>query len=148
MKRVAILLLMCVALAGGASPMTADRKIDEFGNIRCGDEMARLDNYAIALQNEPGATGYIFVYAGRRSRRGEARARLARVKDHLVRRRGLSEGRIHFIDGGYREELTVDLYIIPAGAIPPTASPTVDPAEVQIRPGKIRKSELRCGGRR
>ena len=30
-------------------------KFDEYGNIRFNDEKARLDNYAIQLQNEPGS---------------------------------------------------------------------------------------------
>ena len=33
-------------------------KFDEYGNIKFNDEKARLDNYAIQLQNEPGAQGY------------------------------------------------------------------------------------------
>src|SRR6185503_8202733 len=35
------------------------RKFDEYGNIRFNDEKARLDNYAIQLQNEPTAQGTI-----------------------------------------------------------------------------------------
>jgi hypothetical protein len=38
------------------------RKFDEYGNIRFNDEKARLDNYAIQLQNEPGSQGTIIVY--------------------------------------------------------------------------------------
>src|SRR5205823_13125607 len=34
-------------------------KFDEYGNIRFNDEKARLDNFAIQLQNEPTAQGYI-----------------------------------------------------------------------------------------
>ena len=30
-------------------------RFDEYGNIRFNDEKARLDNFAIQLQNEPGA---------------------------------------------------------------------------------------------
>jgi len=35
------------------------------------------------------------------------------------------------VDGGYREELTVELWVVPSGANPPSASPTVDPSEVK-----------------
>ena len=30
------------------------------------------------------------------------------------------------VDGGYREDLTVELWIVPTGATPPTAAPTRD----------------------
>ena len=35
------------------------------------------------------------------------------------------------VDGGYREELTVELWVVPSGATPPPNSPTVDPSEVK-----------------
>ncbi len=44
------------------------RKFDEYGNISFADEQARLDNFAIQLQNEPGAQGYIIAHAGRSRR--------------------------------------------------------------------------------
>src|SRR6185369_3346206 len=47
-------------------------KFDEYGNIRFNDERARLDNYAIQLQNDPTGTGTIIVYG---SCEGEAQSR-------------------------------------------------------------------------
>jgi len=111
------------------------RKFDEYGNIAFNDEKARLDNFAIQLQNEPGAQGYIIAYGGRRGRTGEAQARADRAKDYLVNTRGLDPGRVVTVDGGYREDLTVELWIVPTGATPPTASPTVQASEVQIITG-------------
>ena len=107
------------------------RKIDEYGNIRFNDEKARLDNYAIELQNDPTATGQIICYGGRRGRTGEAQRRCDRAKDYLVNTRGISADRIQTVDGGYKEELTVELWIVPTGATSPQATPTVDPSEVQ-----------------
>lgn len=112
------------------------RKFDEYGNIAFNDEKARLDNFAIELQNNPGAQGYIIAYAGRRARTGEAQSRADRAKDYLVNNRQIDSGRIVTVDGGYREDLTVELWIVPTGATPPTASPTVDASEVQIIKGR------------
>ncbi|HEX8722175.1 MAG TPA: hypothetical protein VF736_16290 [Pyrinomonadaceae bacterium] len=106
------------------------RKIDEYGNIRFNDEKARLDNFAIELQNDPTAQGYLVCYGGRRGRTGEAQRRCDRAKDYLVTTRGISADRIVTVDGGFREDLTVELWIVPSGATPPAASPTVDPSEV------------------
>ena len=107
------------------------RKVDEYGNIRFNDEKARLDNYAIELQNDPTAQGYLVCYGGRTGRTGEAQRRCDRAKNYLVSTRGIDASRIVTVDGGFREELTVELWVVPSGANPPTASPTVDPSEVR-----------------
>jgi hypothetical protein len=114
------------------------QKIDEYGNIRFNDEKARLDNYAISLQNDPTAQGYIICYGGRRGRAGEAQARCDRAKNYLVTTRGIDASRIVTVDGGYRESLTVELWLVPSGATPPSASPTVDPSEVKTTPAPRR----------
>ncbi|MDQ6652260.1 MAG: hypothetical protein M3Y84_05915, partial [Acidobacteriota bacterium] len=94
-------------------------KFDEYGNIKFNDEKARLDNYAIQLQNQPGAQGYIVVYG---SCAGEAQARADRAKDYLVNTRQIDAGRLVTIDGGCRSDLSVELWIVPTGATPPAAS--------------------------
>lgn len=112
------------------------RKFDEYGNIAFNDEKARLDNFAIQLQNEPGSQGYIIAYGGRKGRAGEAQARADRAKNYLVNTRGIDSGRLVTVDGGYREDLTVELWIVPTGATPPPPSPTVDASEVTILKGR------------
>ena len=106
-------------------PPVPPRKFDEYGNIRFNDEKARLDNYAIQLQNEPGSTATIIVYG---SCAGEAQQRADRAKDYLVNTRGIEAGRITVVDGGCREDLTVQLWIVPQGSTAPTPDPgTVSP---------------------
>ncbi len=94
-------------------------KFDEYGNIKFNDEKARLDNYAIQLQNQPGSQGYIIAYG---SCEGEAQARADRAKDYLVNTRGIDAGRLVTIDGGCMPELKVELWIVPTGATAPAAS--------------------------
>lgn len=95
------------------------RKFDEYGNIRFNDEKARLDNFAIQLQNEPGSEGYIIAYG---TCAGEGQARADRAKNYLVNTRGVDAARIFTIDGGCRADLTVELWIRPTGATAPAAS--------------------------
>jgi hypothetical protein len=101
-------------------------KFDEYGNIRFNDEKARLDNFAIQLQNQPGSTATIIVYG---SCAGEAQQRGDRAKDYLVNTRGIEAGRITVVDGGCRTDLTVQLWIVPSGANTPQVDSTgaVDP---------------------
>ena len=108
------------------------RKIDEYGGIRFKDEKARLDKFAVELQNDPTAQGYLVCYGGRRSRAGEARRRCDRAMRYTSTHFGDFEGlRLVTVDGGYREESAVELWIAPSGSTPPAASPTVDPSEVK-----------------
>jgi hypothetical protein len=121
-------------------------KFDEYGNIKRNDEKARLDNFANELQANPGAQGYIIGYGGRTSRAGEAQTRADRAKDYLVNSRGIDAGRLMTVDGGYKEEPSTELWIVPSGAEPPTASPTVDASEV--KPVAAPRRPARRGRRR
>jgi hypothetical protein len=96
-------------------------KFDEYGNIRFNDEKARLDNYAIQLQNDPTSSATIIVYG---SCEGEAQQRGDRAKDYLVNTRGIEAGRITVVDGGCSSELKVQLWIVPSGATAPAADTT------------------------
>ena len=106
-------------------------QFDTYGRIARNDEKARLDNFAVALQNDPGATGYIIAYGGRRGPAGEAQTRADFAKNYLVNSRGIDATRLVTLDGGFREEATTELWLVPSGASPPTASPNVDASEVQ-----------------
>jgi hypothetical protein len=101
-------------------------KFDEYGNIRFNDEKARLDNYAIQLQNAPGSGGTIVGFG---ACEGEGLARAERAKGYLVNTRGIDAGRLTTVDGGCREELVVELWLVPTGAAAPTPtnSATVSP---------------------
>lgn len=105
----------------------ASRKFDEYGDIGLKDEQARLSAFAAELKNGPTDEGYIIAYGGRRGRAGDARSRGARAKSYLVRRHGMDARMIVVVDGGFREEPAVELFVTPTGAIPPLASPTVEP---------------------
>ena len=121
------------------TPPAQARKFDEYGNIRFNDEKARLDNFAIQLQNEPTATGTIIVYG---SCNGEAQQRGDRAKDYLVNTRGIEAGRITVVDGGCRSELTVQLWIVPSGAEAPAVdtSNAISPCpECRRRPAPRRR---------
>ncbi len=92
-----------------------------------------LDEFARLLQLESEAKGYIIVYGGRVSCRGEARQILGLVKNYLGNGRKINEERIVSIDGGYRERTTYEVWRVPPGIVGPKAAPTVDPRGVKFR---------------
>jgi len=66
----------CPANCAVAIPiLNQPRKFDEYYDIARNDEKARLDNYAIQLQQEPGSQGYVFVYPSRKGGSTQAQAR-------------------------------------------------------------------------
>jgi len=103
-----------------------------YRNVSVAREKSLLDSFGIALLDEPNRIGYIIAYAGKRAPAGEAKAKAERAKSYLVRERGFNVNNLKTIDGGYREQLEVELYAVPDGICPPTAAPTVDPRDVQI----------------
>jgi hypothetical protein len=115
-------------------------RFDQYGGIRWSDEKARLDNFAIQIQNVEKSRGYIIVYAGRKASYGEAQTRANRARDYLINVRELDPERVKAVDGGHQEDFTVELYIMPAGVEAPTPDPTVDPSEVEIIYEKKRRS--------
>jgi len=100
--------------------MNKPRKFDEYYDIARNDEKARLDNYAIQLQSEPGSQGYIIVYPSRRAKSNDAQARAQRISDYLVNSRGIDSHRVVIIMGPQREDWLIELWVVPEGAPPPT----------------------------
>lgn len=140
--RILVIMLACSLTTFG----NIDRIFDSFGPINCEDEMARLDNLAIELQNEVDSSAYIFIYGGKRGTfRDEVRVRGARMKRYLIQSRGVDPDKVKLIDGGYRETFSVDVRIVPNGAVAHEASPTVAPKLVRFKKGKMpRYNEVGC----
>jgi hypothetical protein len=103
------------------------RKLDEYGVIFLGDEKARLDHAYEEMRNDPTAQGYLICYGGRRSRAGEAERRCYRAREYLVPTRGIDASRVVLVDGGLREVPATEFWLVPSGAEPPQATPTVKP---------------------
>jgi len=119
------------------------KPFDTYSNISLGDEQARLDNFSIWLRDQPQMKGYILVYASEDIRSRKAGIRAQRAKDYLVKLRGMDPRRIDIIDGGYREQFKIELYILPREVGPPTPYPTVVPSERQmIRAGKAKNGRI------
>ena len=133
----------------GAASLDSLSKFDEFGDIKCEDEMARLDNLAVTLQNYPASKGVIIFYGGQRFRgrlpkRGEAAARAARIKPYLVQRRGIPKDRVIVIDGGYAEEWRAVIWMVPQGASMPSPQPTIPVEKIKFSKGKADPRDYNC----
>jgi hypothetical protein len=119
------------------------RKFDEYGKLMSKDEAARLDNFVIELSMDPTAEGYIISYGGRASRAGDAQKAADKQKDYMVKQRGVDGNRVTTVNGGFREQPTIELWVVPSGAEPPKAMPTIKPNDAKPatpKTGKGKKS--------
>ncbi len=83
--------------------------------IKPDDIKARVDNYYLALNNDPSATGYIITYGTPK----EIARREKIIKD-AIKFRKYDPTRVVFVQGGNTGEGTVTkFWIVPAGATPP-----------------------------
>jgi hypothetical protein len=109
------------------------REFDECNNCTFDDQKARLDNLAIELQNDPSTRAYIVAYGGRTSPIAQVELLMNRSRDYIVEQRGIDASRIVTVNGGFRENDSVELWVVPSGAAPPQATPTVQAGEVKPR---------------
>lgn len=93
------------------------RRFDEFPDITRNDEKARLDNFAIELQNDPTSNAYVIIHPAQRGT-GELQTRSRRIMDYLVNSRGLDPRRVITRIGPSRPNLSVELWACPQGTTP------------------------------
>lgn len=120
-KQITIVLLIIVWSTSLGSVFAQDnsaRKFDDFGDILQTDLIARLDNFAIQLMNEPNAMGFVVVYRSRRDLPGLNHAVGIRSRNYLVKTRGIPKDRVALVDGGVAEHLAQELWIVPPGSAP------------------------------
>lgn len=92
--------------------MQSPRLFDRFGAVRSDDEKARLDNFAIELQQNPGATGYIIVFYQRGKSPSQAKKRADNAKKYLILYRGLGENQVTSWDHCPRARVEYELWVV------------------------------------
>lgn len=136
--------LFLLASRPGAAADQKYRLFDQLSDSNWEDAMARADYYAIQLQSEPDSVGVIIVYGGQNRKRGEAQAWGECLKDYLLNRRGISADRIVLLNGGYRQSLTMELWISISKEFIPKPAPTIGAGKVKFRRGKIKSWRSLC----
>ena len=146
------------AFAQAEARKLTDVKLNE---TPCDDVKGYLDSVLGDLQNDPTGKLYIVFYGGKGymsmfwnakrkeyewkflpPKRGEPKARIAFWKPYLMNTRDIDGSRIEILDGGYRETPIVELWIVPHGAKPPVATPTLAEREIRFRRGKPKRMEM------
>jgi len=117
-------------------------KFSEYVTPDLSANKAQLDEFVLALQQDPTAQGYLITYGGRTSRPEDAQKAVDNATNYTINVRKIAGVRTLSGVGGYREQPTVELWIAPVGATPPLGTPTVDPKDVRptSKPMKGKKS--------
>lgn len=101
-------------------------KIDEFGALGECEFRARLDYLLFKLQNKKDSTGYLIFYQGKDVLPAdyETNLNMRQVRNHISFR-NQDPGRLVLVDGGFREKVFTELWLVPNGASPPLPTDTI-----------------------
>ena len=143
-----LLFLQPVQQSGAAQSLkVADlMKFDEWHDLLFSDEKARLDNISIAWKDQSRNIIYLIIYAGRRACVGEAKARGIRAKNYLVKRK-VPAAKIIWRDGGFKDEVTTEVWLVPPGAAKPLVFPQFNLKSSEVTFENSCKIKYRGGSR-
>jgi hypothetical protein len=102
------------------------------------EQRVRLDYFAEKVKEHPGSTIYIIGYRDSGECADETRKRTDWAKEYLVRKRSIPTELIKIIDGGLRDDVWVELFIVEPGGPIPLPSPNIYP--------KSERSGTNCAG--
>jgi len=138
MKIILLPILACIFLSleiCAQSPII----LDEFDNRPCDHYLATMDATLAKAAENPQSTVYVILYEGKESRynfrkskpefvyphRGSAEAKIRSMKRYISVVRKFPVDRFRFVKGGFREKLSVEIWLVPPGAELPKLSPTL-----------------------
>ena len=84
------------------------------------------------LKEQRRLVAYLVSYAGRRARSNEARGTANDFRRYLIDHKGVRDRQLVSVDGGFREEPWVEIFLAPLGSEIPRAAPTIDPDVVDF----------------
>jgi hypothetical protein len=113
---------------------TQDRIVDrdDGSGLSFEDDKPRVDQFARNLINVPETKGYVIAYSGLVGPPHEAKTRLTCIRKYLARSYKLGRDRLVLIDGGYRLEVSVELFVVRPGETIPTPQPMVSASAVRV----------------
>lgn len=114
------------------TPFCPERKYDEYGNLPFEEEKARLGLFAAQLRGTPDTMGLIIIRPGAKMEVGESEARRERARRYMVDGLGLETDRILTREGDGREELAIELWIMPTKLPPAESNQNINSSPSQL----------------
>jgi hypothetical protein len=157
MKTIFVVILSAFFLAGAKAqePSPTPRPVDsiprfaEYGNIGFSDEKALLDHLASSFRKVPDHVIYFLVYSDWRSCQRQSKARAVRAKNYLVKHHGIKAERVVWKDGGFRSDLSVEVWLVGSDEDTPEPFPIFDQSKLeQMRRRRCHKGKASSSKRR
>lgn len=105
---------------------------DDGGGLSFEEDKPRVDQFARNLVSVPNAKGYVIAYGGLTGPLHEAKSRLTCIRKYLTRSYKLGRNRLVLINGGYRIEVSVELFVVRPGEAIPEPQPMVGSSAVRV----------------
>lgn len=153
LKLFSILICFLTAVCSVFAQYDKATKFDEMYSGDCCELwMRNLDVYVTELQKYPNSKGYIIYYGGkffrncgekknRLPKKGEAEIFVSIQRDYLKRFR-IYNNQLTFVDGGFREVPTLELWIVPPSSELPKATPTYEKKQIKFGKGKASRKRI------
>ena len=156
MRNLFLSLIFCLLSCFSVFSQTAE-KFDEFGYINCEEYLARMDATLNRAHENSSSTVVIFVYEGKEQvynhrknkielflpKFGSAKAKIRSIKGYILLKNFPLE-RFKFIQAGFRENSSVEIWLVPSGVNQPKPTPTLE--KMKYRKGKATGFCLGCCG--
>ncbi len=151
MKKQFLSLFISLLFIFSVSAQTKEaRKIDEFGKIPCGDFDSRMDGHYQDYKNSLNSKIYVIFYEEqnhltftdkreeiiKNPRRGNALNRAKEIPLYLKTIYKMPKDKVVLLNGGFRKDFELEIWIVPKNAELPKSSPTVDEKDVKFDEGK------------
>ncbi|MBK9165173.1 MAG: hypothetical protein IPM21_14925 [Acidobacteria bacterium] len=130
-RRFAFVLIIAVSLFGSTLGQETPKAVlfDEFGDVQCGDLLARLDAFIVELQNNPGDRGYVLISEANRNPRA-----FQRMVEASIFTRRFDRERISIVLVGNEMGSENQFWRVPLGADAPAFKPIALPEPDLTKP--------------
>lgn len=136
-KQCVLLLFAAVILFCANNSIFSQKLVDTFEYTNAEESMARIDRFLIEMQNDPQATAYFIIYGGKVNKKGEVEAHMKQLPYYLMFRR-FDKDQVTIVNGGFRENLSWDFWLVSPGEEFPEPKSTVEFKDVRTK-GKFSK---------
>ena len=145
-----ILVLLVTAVAAnaqdgaGKTQAPTARLVDEYGFLNSEERSLRFDNFFQELSKDPTATGYVYLFCGKKCRYDEIVAPMRGIEVKIALRQ-FDRSRLVVQNAGFRESFTTQMWLVPSGACLPLAETRVHIKDVEFtKPGKYPRVAYEC----
>jgi hypothetical protein len=105
--------LRCTGFPLSDGGVTTYRPYYKFSYETSDDVQDRLGEFGVRLLKGPEFRGYVMVYGTPGQKKDTVPDLVSRVRSYLVNELGVKSNALDVVEGGYREEPTVELFLIP-----------------------------------